>query len=285
MLESPLGGKIRGDLRVPGTGKPRDAIVVVHGFKGFKDWGFFPFVCENLAREGYWVVSFDFSHNGVVEGEFRDLDSFSKNTFTREVEELKHVLDLVVAGVVTGGRPRRVGLLGHSRGGADAILAAGEGNQVDALVTWGAVDHLDRWTEDTLREWRKGGVLFVLNQRTGQKLPLSLDLLEDLQRNEGRLDPLRAAESIRVPWLVIHGREDETIPYSEGERLARVSSVANLELLDHTGHTFGAVHPFQGTTPALDQALRLTVQHFSTHLGSPPLAENRPMEPSGTEYP
>ena len=34
--------KIRGDLRLPEGEPPLSAIVVAHGVKGFKDWGFFP---------------------------------------------------------------------------------------------------------------------------------------------------------------------------------------------------------------------------------------------------
>lgn len=277
-LESPLGRPIHGDLRIPATPVPDSAVVVVHGFKGFKDWGFFPFLCEKLAEAGHIVVSFDFSHNGVVAGEFRDLESFAQNTITREVEELNHVLGCVSNGSVTGGPLPRLGLLGHSRGGADAVLTAAKNPLVMALVTWGAVDHLDRWTNETVQAWRRDGVIHVVNQRTGQELPLSIELMEDLLSNRERLDPLRAAASIKVPWLVIHGKDDKTISFLEGERLAKASPGASLKVLDGTGHTFGAVHPFQGTTPALDRAIEFSVRHFGAHLRRVGQSEETPAE-------
>jgi pimeloyl-ACP methyl ester carboxylesterase len=67
---------------------------------------------------------------------------------------------------------------------------------------------------------------------------------------------------------VVHGRDDQTIPLVEGERLARGSSSASLEVLDETGHTFGVVHPFEGTTPGLDRAIELSIRHFGVHLGT-----------------
>ena len=46
----PHGDVIRADIRSPTGRDPRTAIVVAHGFKGFKDWGFFPLLSDRLAR-------------------------------------------------------------------------------------------------------------------------------------------------------------------------------------------------------------------------------------------
>ena len=138
---------------------------------------------------------------------------------------------------------------------------------MDALATWGAIDHLDRWTEATIREWRETGVMYVLNQRTGQHLPLLIDLLEDYEANRERLDLRRVAPSVEVPWLIVHGKEDLTVPVQEGERLTKRSGTARLRLIEGAGHTFEAVHPFTGSTAALEEALAASSQHFLSYLG------------------
>ena len=148
-----------------------------------------------------------------------------------------------------------------------AILAAGEKPEVDALVTWGAIDHLDRWTEETVREWREKGVMYVLNQRTGQHLPLSIALWNDFQENQERLDLRRATGALATPWLIVHGKEDLTVPVQEGERLTKRSGTARLRLIEGAGHTFEAVHPFTGSTAALEEALAASSQHFLSYLG------------------
>ena len=45
----------------PGSALP--VVLFVHGFKGFKDWGAFPDACDELARAGFAVVTFNLSLN------------------------------------------------------------------------------------------------------------------------------------------------------------------------------------------------------------------------------
>lgn len=267
-LESTLGGVLHGDVRWREGPPPRTAVVVVHGFKGFKDWAFFPFLCERLAVEGHSVVSFNFSHNGIgADPEvFSDLEAFSRNTLSREVEELGQILASVAQGAWLPRRPRRIGILGHSRGGAVSILAARERAEVDSLVTWGAISYLERWSEATIEEWRDEGVLHVLNQRTGQQLPVSYSLWEDYQRNRERLDLAQASEDLGIPWLIVHGKDDLTVSVREGEELARRSGTAGLHLIEKAGHTFEATHPFSGPEPTLEEAIEVSLRHFRVSL-------------------
>ncbi len=241
---------------------------MVHGFKGFKDWAFFPHVCERLAASGHAVVSFNFSLNGIGDQpeEFTELDAFGQNTLSRELDELLWVVDSTLRGEVLPWRPRSIGLVGHSRGGAQAILAAREHSGVVALATWAAVANFDRWTEDTVREWREKGRVYVLNGRTGQQMPLDLTLLEDFEANRSRLDVLAAATQVSVPWLVLHGSEDSTVSSADGEALVAAGPTARLHRVDRAGHTFEVGHPFTAPSPELDEALTVTTRHLGAHL-------------------
>ena len=61
-------GPIFVDVRAGGRAAPRPAVVIVHGFKGFKDWGFFPPFAERVARAGMTAVTFNMSGSGVDAG-------------------------------------------------------------------------------------------------------------------------------------------------------------------------------------------------------------------------
>ena len=265
----PHGDIIRADIRRPARSDPRTAVLVAHGFKGFKDWGFFPHLCERLARAGHLVVSFNFSLNGTGASlvDFTDLEAFGRNTLSRELEDLRWMVDRTRAGEWSGGRsPAALGLLGHSRGGAGSIFTAAEHAGISALVTWAAVATFHRYGEEHVRDWATRGVTWIANTRTGQQMPLYRTLWDDLRENGARLDVVAAAAGVRVPWLVVHGEEDSTVPVGEARKLVEAGPAAVLKVIAGSGHTFEAVHPPAGTTPGLEAAVEATLLHFRESL-------------------
>jgi pimeloyl-ACP methyl ester carboxylesterase len=262
---------VRGDVRIPDGPPPRSAILVVHGFKGFKDWAFFPHVCRTLAGAGHAVVSFNFSGSGIGSDpeRFTELEAFAANTFSRELEEVGWVADWMMSGDLLPRRPQWLGLLGHSRGGGSAIVHTASDARVRALVTWAAVSTFERWSEATRAEWRESGRIYVLNGRTGQQMPLDVGLLEDLEARRDALDVESAAGRVRAPWLIVHGERDTTVELQEANVLARAAQDARLLIVADAGHTFEIGHPFTEPTTQLDATLRATAAHFATHLGAP----------------
>ncbi|MCG8469677.1 MAG: alpha/beta fold hydrolase [Gemmatimonadetes bacterium] len=261
------GAEIRGDAWIPTDPIEDVAIAVCHGFKGFKDWGFFPYACERLAeRVGALVVSFNFDGSGVRESDFDDLPAFGRNTFSRELWDLEAVLDGLGSGAlgdVAVPRTRRFGLLGHSRGGATCVLKAGLRAQVEALVTWASIAAVDRYYDAYRERWEAGETVLIPNARTGQDMPLERNVMDDFTANQGRLDVLGAAGMLRIPCAIIHGDEDASVPFSDAEALARaIGDPARLVRVEGAGHTFQAVHPFAGTTPELERALDASVELF-----------------------
>jgi dienelactone hydrolase len=262
------------DVRAAGRDTPRPAIVVVHGFKGFKDWGMFPPLGDRLARAGFATVTFNLSGSGVDHsGEFVWPERFGRNTFSAELHDLGLVMDALVRGELGVASPTTLGLVGHSRGGGIAVLHAARDPRVRALVTWAAISSVERWSPHEVTEWRERGVKEIVNTRTGQRLPLYTDVLDGVERNaSGSLDILGAAARLQIPWLIAHGSEDEAVSHLESEALRAASAVPTTRLLtiEGAGHTFGAGHPWdprQHDTPALRLVFDLTLAWFAAHLG------------------
>lgn len=265
-LEGALG-EILVDVRAGNRRDAGPAVIACHGYKGFKDWGFMPPLAERLARAGYAAVSWNASGSGVDDsGEFVWPERFARNTFSAELADLETVLRAVTAGALGVPAPTALGLVGHSRGGGLAILAAARDPLVRALVTWAAVATPWRWSAEMQRRWREAGFLEVTNQRTGGVLKVLPHVLDDLERNRDTLDIGAAADRVACPWLVIHGAVDETVRLREGEALAASAAGPELLVVPRTGHTFGVVHPFAGTTPALSQVLDATLDFLGRSL-------------------
>jgi dienelactone hydrolase len=262
-------GEILVDVRAAGRASARPAVIVLHGFKGFKDWGMFPVLGERLARAGFAAVSLNVSGSGVDDaGEFADPERFGHNTFSAELADLAAVTDALVRGELDVVPPTAVGLLGHSRGGGVAVLETARDRRVRALVTWASIGSVERWPRADWPAWRARGRIDVVNSRTGQVLPLYPDVLDDIERNAAALDVEAAAARLSVPWLIVHGTADEAVDVREARLLAAASGRETTELVEipRAGHTFGAKHPWAGSTDALDQAMDRTLDWFTRHL-------------------
>ena len=261
--EAPL--IIRGEARIP-----KDAagtVVICHGFKGFAHFSFFPYLAEKLAEAGYRAITFDFSGSGIGEDRenFTHRDAFTHNTYLQELDDLDAVVgEARVRDWIEDG----YGLFGHSRGGGIAILHAARDRGVKALVTWAAISSTNRWLPETVADWRQRGFIDIANSRTGDVIPLSIEILHEVEEfGETRLNIASAAGDITVPWLIVHGRDDETVPVSEAERLSSLAGHnAELLILDGVNHSFGGKHPLTEMTPTLESVTRETVSFFAQHL-------------------
>ena len=263
-------GDILVDVRAAGREAPRPAVLVIPGFKGFKDWGMFPPLATRLAHAGFTAATLNPSGSGVDDsGEFVWPERFGHNTFSIELADIGAALGALAAGTLGMVPPTRIGLLGHSRGGGLAVLEAARDARVKALVTWAAISTVDRWPAMELRaRWRETGCQDVVNARTGQVLPLYTDVLDDIECRGSELDILSAASRLQIPWLIVHGTDDPSVSIEEGERLAQAAPAAMSRFLRIEGaaHTFGAAHPWRGSNPALDRVIRETVGWLSRHL-------------------
>jgi len=262
-------GEILIDVRAGGRASTRPAVLVLHGFKGFKDWGMFPPLSQRLAQAGFIAVSPNLSGSGVDdEGDFSLPERFGHNTFSAELEDVRRVIDALMAGQLGVPTPSTLGLVGHSRGGGIAVLQAARDPRVRALVTWAAISRVERWPSAQQSSWRAAGKTDIQNARTGQVLPLYTDVLDDVEQNASALDIEAAGRRIRIPWLVIHGTDDESVPFAEAERLKAASARPDTRLLpiQGGGHTFGAVHPWRATTPELSTVFDATLAWLTTRL-------------------
>lgn len=266
LLRGSSGLPLRVHLHRPAGAGPHPTVVICHGFKGFANWGFLPWIAESLRAAGHAAVRFDFTHNGVGEdGEtFDRLDLFERNRFGYELHDLD-----VVASTIEAGRDGlgevldrdRLHLLGHSRGGGIAILAASEHpERWKRLVTLAAISHVERLGPQEIAILEREGRLPIHNARTGQDMPIGRALLEDVRAHRARYDIATAAARLPQPWLLAHGDADTTVPIEEGRALADAGRRVEALWLRGGSHTLDATHPFSAPSPELEQFAAATIE-------------------------
>ncbi len=272
ILKSCEGDPIRTDIRYVSTHSPKPVVLFLHGFKGFKDWGPFPMIRDRLAKEGYFVVAFNFSHNGIGDDlyNFTELDLFAEQTISLELNEVKDVLAIIRKGELPINQDEintdSISILAHSRGAATAMLATSEDKNIYNLVLWAPVSSFNRFSDRQNAEWRKNGFVEQLNSRTNQWMRINSALLADLETNEEKFNIARIAKQLSVsniPLHIIVGSEDISTPVAESQEIAEAyGEKATLSIIEKTGHTFGAVHPFEGTNDALEKLIKQTVTYL-----------------------
>ncbi|MBE2255446.1 MAG: alpha/beta fold hydrolase [Ignavibacteria bacterium] len=243
-------------------------VIFCHGFKGFKDWGGFPYMMDKIALAGNFAVSFNFSYNGVGEDDedlvnFTRLDLFAQNTHSRELNDLKDVLNYLEKNKDTYNYDfDNITLIGHSRGGGTAIVFSAGDKRIKKLITLSAISDFDRYSDRLKKQWKQDGFWESENTRTKQMMRLNVTLLEDIENNREALSIETAAEKINIPWLIIHGTEDLAVDYSNAENLKSHNNkeTSELILIEKTGHTFGISHPFSGSNQIFDSVIDTVIK-------------------------
>ncbi len=265
---------IRLEIRHRQDVRDAPAVLICHGFKGFKDWGFFPHLSETLAHAGYVTITFNFSRNGIGADpqNFTELDAFAQNTYSHELEDLNCLYSAIRDGTIGKGliNPENIGLFGHSRGGGIALIFASENPDIRAIVTWAAISRVDRFNEQEVNAWKKNGFIEIENKRTKQLMRIEKNLWDDIKTNAKRLDIIAAAKKILIPTLIMHGENDDSVPLMEGKLIFEnlKSETKDFVALEEANHTMGITHPMDAKSLAYETAVDLTENWFDLHLNS-----------------
>ena len=259
-IPSAEGLPIRGNLDVPEAA--RALVVIVHGFKGFKDWGFFPWLAERLSRDRSAVCRFNMSRSGVGDRPeaFDRLDLFAGDTYSTQVDDLRRVVHYCHARL-----DLPTFLVGHSRGGGVALLAAPEMENLCGVVTWSAIARADRWDEPAKAAWRRSGSMDIINARTNEVMSLSTRILDDYDAHRDALDIPAAVARLKNPLLVLHGGRDESVPVGESLLIAQAARDVSRVVIGNASHTYNAIHPLVHEPAELQMAAAITARFINAY--------------------
>ena len=269
------GHPILGTTHQP-PGDPAGVILLCHGFKGYKDYGFFPKLAQTASESGLVAHRFNFSHSGMTNNTdtFERPDLFEKDTWGKQIFDLQKVTEAVRAGTLPGGgRTLPMTWFGHSRGGVTVLLAASKVAPSDRIhrVIAAAAPHSACFLDQGARQQlRSDGFLESPSSRTGQRLRIGQAWLKEYEADPSAFDPLQAIRAIASRILLIHGEADETVACDASQKLANATSGrAQLKRVPGASHTFNAPNPMSqaNPTPKATKILIDTVVDFATSNG------------------
>jgi len=223
-------------------GNPEDlsrVILIGHGVTGDKDRPWSIALAEALAEAGINALRFSFSGNGNSDGDFRD------STISKEADDLNAVIEAVKNAGYT-----QIGFAGHSMGGAVGVITAAKDPRINFLISLAGMVHTAKFTKVEFGDQTpdKG---FMWDE---PDCPLSSAYVDDLTSIDS---VLALGPQIHIPWLLIHGTEDDVVPIAESREMIDQSSESgstkNWELVEISGsnHVF-ADH---GLQPMIDAVI------------------------------
>ena len=253
VLQSPHGRPFLADIFCTENAVKKPVVIFTHGFQGFKDWGAYDLVAKAFAEAGFVFVKYNASQNGTTVDnpiDFVDLEAFGNNNFSKELDDLGVVIDWVCSDTFPIDKNEvdtdRIYLIGHSRGGGTTILKAGEDKRVKRIATWASVNEFGKfWKQDQMEKIKQEGVIYVTNGRTKQKLPIYWQMYQDYFDNLKRLFIPDIVKNLTIPMLIVHGTNDEAVPYSSATELGKWKTDAEFLTIENGNHVFGANHPWQ----------------------------------------
>ncbi len=250
-------------------------VILIHGFRAFKDWGFFPYFANKLNEAGYISACIDFSLNTVIDKEksIFDMEKFAINTVSQEILEINSFIEDIVSGkVLTKSENnlwnKQIYLIGHSLGGALAISVASKNdNIVKKLVTINSISDFDIYTEKQKEKWFNLGYKEFFDSNTNQTFRLNLTFLTDRLTYSGNKSVASMVSKLNIPYLILHSENDITVSLKASDILYNASNKQYTEkiILKHTNHTLGVKHPFTNSNKYLDNTINIIVDFFNKY--------------------
>lgn len=221
------GKKIGGFLRIPYGKGPFPAVVFVHGFGGSVKEPKNIFMCEELAENGFISLMFDFYNkpNGISEPEIENM------TITQQVSTLKCAVDFVLS--LDFVDKNRLGLTGHSLGGATILLYTPTDSRIKALVAQSPLSDKGKMTKRFEEEGKEKGYLEF--DKSWGTMRVNYSYYEDGLKYNVK----KTAEEIKCPTLIFHGNQDDSVPLAQSQELIEhLKCEKRLEIIKGADHNY-----------------------------------------------
>lgn len=251
-----------GDHEIPviitfpaGSSTPVPAVVMLHGTGSDKNeaGNGYLMLAPKLAEAGIAAIRFDFPGSGESTASY---ELYSNTTAIRDAQTVASYVSSLAQ--IDG---NRIGILGWSQGGSDALLAAAEDSRFRSVMTWAGAIRLSHIATPAMRAEaaEKGFALLDFDWRSS--LPLSQKWIDDADT----MDILSYAARIEVPIASVHGTLDTVVALTDSEKVQAQAKnpVSRLIPVEGADHTFNI---FTGDLSAYEILAAETVAWFSETL-------------------
>lgn len=203
-IRNKKGNKLSASLELPANRKPHFYAIFAHCFTCNSTSEAVRNISRTLTNYGFGVVRFDFMGLGRSEGEF------AESHFSGNVNDLISVSDYLNEHFKAP-----LLLIGHSLGGAAAIVAASRLENIKAVATIGApasVSHAKRLFSEQVNLQSKETVEVNIE---GRPFKIDAEFVKDFDKT----DLLAIVKSLKKPLMIMHAPLDKSVGVENAREL------------------------------------------------------------------
>jgi uncharacterized OsmC-like protein/alpha/beta superfamily hydrolase len=191
------GALLSARLELPADQRPHNFALFAHCFTCNKNFHAVRNVSRALTSRGFGVLQFDFTGLGASGGDF------SESNFSGNVDDLLAAAEFLAAAYQAPSL-----IVGHSLGGAAALLAASQLESVQAVATIGSPSnpqHVQHLFQTSLEEIAQSGKALV--HIGGRPFTIKKQFLEDISQ----MTLLKVVAAMRKSILILHSPQDAIV--------------------------------------------------------------------------
>jgi len=246
-FENSKGDRLCGILSNPTAEKAKPVIILCHGFFRSKEGKTYVGLERILNERGISTFRFDFFGHGESEGKFEEV-----TTSEAADDVLGAIKFLKESGY------KKIGLMGSSFGGMASIMAASKVNDLYVLALKSPVSDYSslfqaHQNEQEAKEIKERGFTYITDSE-GKKRKLNISFFLDAQKAKA----YEAAINIKIPTLIVHGDQDDSVPVEQSKRTASLMGNCRLEVIEGADHGYSNEEHFK---EMLDLISEFIVEH------------------------
>ena len=226
-------------------------VIMLHGYGSNKDEAGdgYKLIAPELAKKGIASIRIDFMGCG---DSTVDHVNFDLNVGVSEA-----IAAADFAATLSQINPDKIGIMGWSKGGSIALLAAGRSPKFKSVVTWAGAPNLGVVYDSESYAIAKRDGVFVATFEWREPLKMSLKAFEVAAET----DILKVFSGSAAPVLAINGSDDTVVPPENASNIKEASKNKDSQLLLIPGadHTFNI---FTGDMAAFNTLRDATIAWF-----------------------
>ena len=226
------GNNLCGILSNPTLKEENPIIILCHGFATSKDSSSNLMMEKILNEKGFSTFRFDFFGHGESEGDLADI------TLSQAVDDIISAIEFLKSSDY-----KKIGLVGSSFGGMAGILAVSESKDIYILALKSPVSDLYELLiqngENFIKDWKEKG---FINYQSGdsENFKLKYSFFEDVKK----FNAYKVAQKIKIPTLIVHGDNDESVPIQQSKKLVSLIKNCELRIIEGADHRYSRPEDF-----------------------------------------